>query len=231
MDELLNDKEQVEFVKGWLRENGPWLAAGVAIGAAALWGWNYYQSYKERVALEASTRYEQLIDAYGRNDRVRGLALADGLRRDYASSPYADQADLAVARAMVDGNDLPKAAERLTRVMNDSKDLQLRLVARLRLARVQLAQGQPDTALGTLSAAEAGAFAAKYAEARGDILFFKGDKAGALREYQTARANKIAGVVDAPVLELKIADLKARGIGLPSSAAPVSPVAPANKPR
>ena len=226
MDELLNDKEQVEYVKTWLRENGPWLAAGLAIGAGALWGWNAWQSHKETVAVEASTRYDQLIDAYGRNDRTRALALADELRRDYASSPYADQADLAVARAMVDGNDLSKAAERLSRVMNASKDRQLRLLARLRLARVQLAQGNPDIALGTLNAAEPGAFGPGFAQTRGDILLSKGDKAGALREYLSAQTTQIAGVIDAPILELKIGDLRAQGIAV-APAAPKAMKSPA----
>ncbi len=230
MDELLSDKEQVEFVKSWLRENGPWLAAGVLIGVGGLWGWNAYQAYKERVAVAASTRYDQLLDAFERKDRTRGTTLADELRRDYASSPYADQADLAVARAMVDANDLPKAGERLTRVMSGSKDPQLRLLARQRLARVQLAQGNPDIALSTLSAAaDPGAFAARYAETRGDILFAKGDKVGALREYQAARASKVVGVVEPSTLDLKIGDLRAQGVILPQAAAPAAAPAAAAK--
>lgn len=215
MDEHLNDKEQVELVKSWLRENGPWLVAGVLIGAAALWGYNAWQQYKENQAIQASSKYDQLMQAFERNDRTRGATLADELRRDFSSSPYGDQADLAVARAMVDGNELPKAVERLTRVMNDSKDPELRLLARLRLARVQLAQGNVDVALSTLGGAEPGAFGPRYDEARGDILLAKGDKVGALREYLKAQSTTIAGVIDPTALELKISDLRAQGIAAP----------------
>jgi predicted negative regulator of RcsB-dependent stress response len=219
VDDHLNDKEQVELVKSWLRENGPWLVAGVVIGAAALWGYNAWQQRKESIAVQASGKYDEIVQALQRKDSARGVTLADELRRDFSSSPYVDQADLAVARAMVESDKLPQAAERLTRVMNESKDEELRLLARLRLARVQLEQGNADQAAGTLGGAEPGAFAPRFDEARGDILLAKGDKVGALREYAKARGTSIAGVIDTATLDLKIADLRAQGLTLPQRAA------------
>ena len=53
--------------------------------------------------------------------------------------------------------------------MDNSKDTELRHIARLRLARVLIDQGKPDDALKTLSDAP-GAFAARYHEVRGDAL-------------------------------------------------------------
>lgn len=227
MDDNLNDKEQVELVKSWLRDNGPWLIAGVLVGAAGLWGWNAWQARKEAQAVQASTQYDQLIQALDRRDRAAGTKLADDLRRDFASSPYADQADLAMARSQVEGDELPKAAERLARVMNDSKDPELRLLARVRLARVQLAQHQPDQALGTLGGAEPGAFGAQFDEVRGDILLSKGDKAGALREYLQAKGTKTVGVIDLDALDLKIGDLHAQGVASPAAAPAATTAAPA----
>ncbi len=92
--------------------------------------------------------------------------------------------------------------------MDRTKDDQLALVARLRLARVQLAQNKPDDALTTLNAKPAGAFGARFHEARGDILFAKGDKAGALKEYELAQTGTESRSVDAESLTLKINDLK-----------------------
>ena len=60
-------------------------------------------------------------------------------------------------------------------------DPRLALTARLRLARVQVDQNQADAALATLAGPEAGAFAPRFAEVRGDALLAKGDRAGALR--------------------------------------------------
>lgn len=228
MDDYYNEQEQWERVKLWLRENGLWLLAGVAIGVAALAGWRWWEQRVERLAVEASGKYQQVLEAFGRGDRTRGTTLADELRRDYASSPYADQADLVIARSHVEASEYGKAAERLTRVAEASDDKELRHVARLRLARVQIAQGNTDQALATLAAAkETGAFASRYAELRGDALFAKGDKPGALREYLAARTADTDGVLDRALLDLKIGDLTAEGVEAPAAAATAAPAAPA----
>jgi predicted negative regulator of RcsB-dependent stress response len=197
VDDFYNEQEQWEQVKRWMRENGLWLLAGVIIGVLALAGWRWYQERIERRAQEASARYDQIVEE---------------IRRDYPSSPYADQADLVMARALIEQNELGKAAERLTRVVDESDDPELRQIARLRLARVQLAQGNADQALATLAAGEAGAFAPRYQEARGDIYLSKGDKPAALREYRAARAAGTGAVLDTATLDLKINDLIADGV-------------------
>ena len=69
---------------------------------------------------------------------------------EYADTPYADQAALVLARLDVDAGDLADAEKRLAGVAGASKDPDLRVVAQLRLARVQLAQGRYDDALATL---------------------------------------------------------------------------------
>jgi predicted negative regulator of RcsB-dependent stress response len=212
VDDYYSEQEQWERVKQWMRENGLWLLAGVVLGVAALAGWRWWQDRIEQQALAASTRYTQVLEAFGRGDRTRGFTLVDELRQDHASSPYADQADLLAARSLVESNELGKAVERLTRVMNGSRDEHLKLVARLRLARVQLAQGNPDMALGTLDGAQPGAFAARFDDVRGDVLYAKGDKPGALRAWRKAVEADADGSLDRAGVELKIADLRADGV-------------------
>jgi predicted negative regulator of RcsB-dependent stress response len=91
-------------------------------------------------------------------------------------------------------------------VLQTTSDPGLGLIARLRLARVQLAQGHPDEAIKLLDAVDPGAFAARYAEARGDALLSKGDRDGALKQYRAARATG-ASTVDTGLLDLKINEL------------------------
>jgi len=107
--------------------------------------------------------------------------------------------------------------------MTDSKDHELALVARMRLARVEIAEGKPDAALATLNAAEPGAFAARYHEVRGDAYYAKGDRTAALREYRSAAGNPELG--DAALLDLKIADLAADAP--PATATATATTAPA----
>lgn len=227
IDDSYNEQEQWERVKLWLRDNGLWLLAGVVIGVGALVGWRWWEQRVEQRAQQASARYEEILSAFNRSDRTRAFTLIDSLREDFPSSPYADQADLVGARDLVDQNELAKAAERLERVMRASKDDELQLVARLRLARVQLAQGNADTALATLDGVEAGAFGPRFDEVRGDARLAKGDRPGALAAYEKARDADEDGVLDPVTLELKIADLVADGVKSPA-AKPAGP--PANAP-
>ena len=80
------------------------------------------------------------------------------------------------------------------------------MIARLRLARVQLSEKKPDDALKTLNAVDPGAFAARYSQARGDALLAKGDRDGALKEYRAARS-KADDTLDTGLLDLKIDEL------------------------
>ena len=212
MDDYLSEKEQWEWLKGWIRSNGVWIIAGIAVGAGILAGWRWWEARTDRLALEAGAKYQQILEALDRKDKTRAETITLQLERDYPSSPYVDQARLLAARVAVESNELDKAANTLKSVMDTTKDKQLALVARLRLARVQLAQSKPDDAIKTLDGVDPGAFKPRYQEARGDALFAKGDKAGALKEYQAARDGSLGQTVDSESLQLKIDDLLADNI-------------------
>jgi predicted negative regulator of RcsB-dependent stress response len=206
VEEYLNEKEQWERVLAWLREQGPWILAGVALALGLFGGWHLWQNRMQQRDLAAANRYDQVIKAFTHNDIVGGFRLADDLVKEFPRTGYADQTDLAVARVQVETKQLDQAAARLQHVLGSTKDAELALIARLRLARVQLAQGKADDALKTLDAAKPGAFAARYAEVRGDALLAKGDRDGALKAYRAARGSG-ASTLDTGLLDLKIGEL------------------------
>jgi predicted negative regulator of RcsB-dependent stress response len=208
VDELLSEQEQWEWVKSQVRENGPAVVLAIALGVAAVFGWRWWQGHQDSGRLAASGKYMQMVHSLEHGDRTQALVMLGDLERDYASSPYTDQAKLLAARVYVDDNELDRAADELQGVATHSKDANLAVVARLRLARVQIAQGKADAALGTLANADAaGAFAARFHEVRGDAYAAKGDRPQALAEYQ--RAKQAGDDADAQLLELKIADVSA----------------------
>jgi predicted negative regulator of RcsB-dependent stress response len=114
---------------------------------------------------------------------------------------------LIAARTQVEANELDKAAASLRFVMDNAHDEETRMVARLRLARVLSAQAKHDEALGLLTVEQGGEFTARLADVRGDVLFAKGDRDGALREYLAARTGDVKGSLDVELLDLKIRDL------------------------
>ncbi len=208
-EEYLTDDEQLEAVKHLIAEYAPWLIGGVLVGAAVFFGIRYYQNYTNERAYKAAAEFSALTTSLQSNDHTRSRQIADGLIKDYASSPYADQAQLTLARLDVDEGQLDKAVVPLTKVMNDSKDTELRQIARLRLARVLIAEGKPDEAIKTLAEPIPAAFAARYHEVRGDAYLANKDNTHAVSEYQAALGAADANSVNAALLDLKIQDLGA----------------------
>jgi predicted negative regulator of RcsB-dependent stress response len=209
VDDYLSEKEQWEWLKTQIRVNGPWIAAGIAGGALLLYGWHWWQGHTDELATQASAQSRQIADAFGRRDNARALAMIDTLKREQPKSPYLDEADLIAARAFVDAGELDKAASSLQSVMGRTPDHALALIARERLARVEIAQNRPDAALATLAAVDPGSFAPRYHEVRGEAFQAKKDFASALKEYRAARAADAGGSVDPERLDLKIGDLVA----------------------
>jgi len=224
-EEYLTDDEQWEAVKRWIVENGVWVVAGIVLGVGGLIAYRYVDSSRNERALRASVRFSEMTAALEHSDRKASRQIADGLIKDFPSSPYADQARLTLARLFIDDGQAANAVAPLTQVMDESKDTELRHIARLRLARVLTDQGKPDEAIKTLAEDKPGAFAARYHEVRGDAFYAKKDFKSAVSEYQAALSAGEAGNVDSALLELKIADL-----GAPPSSAPPTAMVPAALP-
>jgi predicted negative regulator of RcsB-dependent stress response len=227
VEDYLSDKEQWEWIKTQVRENGPAVILAVALAVAAVFGWRWWQSHQDVARLAANDKYMQMVHALEQGNRSQALVVLGELERDYPGSPYTDQAKLLSARVYVDEGQLDRAAAELAAVVEHSKDTELSQVARLRLARVQIAQGKADNALATLgTGGSTGAFAGRYHEVRGDAYYAKGDKAAALKEYRAAQG--AGGNTDAALLGLKIADLSAATPAV-AAAAPPAAAPPAAK--
>jgi predicted negative regulator of RcsB-dependent stress response len=205
-EEYLTDDEQLEAVKRAFTEYAPWILGGVVLGVGGWFGIQYYRSHQNTLAMQAAEQFTQMTAALQMNDPQKSLRIADGLIKNFPSSPYADQAQLTIARIDVDSGKPADAVAPLTQVMNNSKDTELKQVARLRLARVLIDQGKPDDAIKTLAEGTPGSFAGRYHEVHGDALYAKKDMPGAAAEYNMALGTSDGGA-DAALLQLKLADL------------------------
>ncbi len=205
MDEYLSEKEQIERIRAWWKENGAWIIVGVGVGVLGLAGWNWWQGHKIRQAEEASAVYASLNSA-----AVEGLiddarSSLDRLAEDYDGTPYLDQGRLTLAAALVDADRSAEAADLLQQVMEQADDPELSLVARLRLARLLASTGESDRALDVATVADAGTFSAALNEVRGDVLAGKGDTDAARRAYQQALEDVVdGGVVDETFVRMKL---------------------------
>jgi predicted negative regulator of RcsB-dependent stress response len=205
-EEYLTDDEQLEAVKRAFTEYAPWILGGVILGVGGWYGMQYYRSHQNAVAMQAAEQFGQMTTALQMNDAQKSLQIADGIIKKFPASPYADQAQLAIARIDVDSGKPADAVAPLMQVMNNSKDSELKQVARLRLARVLIDQGKPDDAIKTLAEGTPGSFAGRYHAVHGDALRVKKDIPGAIAEYNMALSTSDGGP-DAALLQLKLADL------------------------
>jgi predicted negative regulator of RcsB-dependent stress response len=202
--EDLTDNEREEQLRRWWSDNWAWIIGGVALGLSLLAGWQYWQRHQLQSAERDEASYLAVIEALGRDQRDEAARQATELRERRPGSPYADQADLALARAAVDRREYDEAARLLRSVADRTDDAELRSVARARLARILLEQGKHDEALALLDAGQAGAFAPLFHEIRGDVFAAKGNAQGARQEYEAALvADGAETGIDKAFVELK----------------------------
>jgi predicted negative regulator of RcsB-dependent stress response len=235
--EDLSDNEREEQLRRFWAENWLWIVGGIALGLGGLAGWQYWQSSKLAAAELDEASYTAVLESLSKNAKDEATKKADDLRALHPKSPYADQADLALARYAVDNRDWDTATKRLRVVADSSRDPELRLIARARLARVLAEQGKHDEALALLDVTRAGAFGALYHETRGDVLAAKGDAAGAQQAYDAALAattttDEVGQSIDRAFVELKrdalpVQPKVAAAQPAPATTAPAGAAAPA----
>jgi predicted negative regulator of RcsB-dependent stress response len=199
MEIYSTEEQQAEAIKRFFRENGLSLALGVIVGLGGLYGWKAYNQNQITTAEQASDAYTKLVES----DSV--LASADAFISENKDTQYATLAAFVAAKEAVDTQKLDVANEKLSWIVTNVDNAQLRAIATTRLARVQIAQQQYDDALSTLNAPLPEAFNANVAELKGDIYTQQGNKEQARVAYQAAV--DAGGLTSNPLLQIKLDDL------------------------
>jgi predicted negative regulator of RcsB-dependent stress response len=203
-----SDQEQVEALKRWWDENGRSVIAGVIIGLGALLGWRGWVNYQENRAEAASIHYASLRDAVERGDAQAIEANAKALEDSFASTPYASLAALQLAKLKAEAGDLEASATQLRWAIDNTPQEVVKCLAKLRLARVMIAQGRHDQALSIVKGEFPAAFSSLAEEIRGDALVAEGRIAEARQAYDRAI---LTASGDVEYLRMKRADLGEAG--------------------
>jgi len=203
------DEEQVEHLKKWWNENGKSIVGGIALGLIAIFGWRGWQDHLVVQGENASDLYEQMTTDIREEQGADITEIAGQLHQDYKSTPYSTFSSLLQAREAVEKDDIHSAKLHLQRVLDNTNNDEFRHIARLRLSRLLLTEGDKDAALSLLEKADPGKFASSYHELRGDILLQQGDSKAAQDAYTQALAtqNSIRG--NQSVVQMKLDDLGA----------------------
>ncbi len=207
MTEYLTEEEQLQQLKGWLKQYGPSIIAGIVVAIALTTGWHYWQRYREVQLAQASALFNTLLADANQHKEIVAARDAQQLQDSYPRTPYAQLATLYLARSAADNKKFAIAEQQLNWVLHHHPAAPLQAITHLRLAKVLLADNKPTEALSQLDAVTDKNFAGLSDEIRGDILVAQHDTAGARIAYQRAMDEIPQVGTNDPLLPLKYANL------------------------
>ncbi|TXH70743.1 MAG: tetratricopeptide repeat protein [Thiothrix sp.] len=183
LDYNKTDEEQAEDIKAWWKENGISVIAGIALAIAALFAWEYWQKYQIKTMEGASSLYSSVQTTA--DDAVAAKNIQT-LQTDYPKSPYAALASLETAKKHAEKGEYEPAITALRWAIDNTKDVDLKNVASVRLARVLTAAGKYDEALQLANQTYGASYESVLEELKGDIYSAQKKTEEARKAYERA---------------------------------------------
>lgn len=207
LTEYLTEQEQIELLKSWIKQYSLVVLAGIAIAVAGISGWRYWQDREFRMMSHASEMYDVMLTKRAQNDTAGLTDQAQRLYKDYLNTPYGQIAGLTLARNAVAQNHLSEAESYLDKTLHKSNIAAIRQIARLRLARVLIAEQKPQDAINVLAKVNDTSFNGLTDEVRGDAYLAMNNIAQARQSYQSALQELPNAEVTRPLLRMKYDNL------------------------
>lgn len=198
IDDLLDEHEQGERVRSWLRNNGAGLIGGVALGLAVIFGWQWWQKERQQASEQANLGYQKAIESIAGNDLKKAEAAVASLNGK--DGVYAELAALRLAKAQVDGGKRDAAIVTLRAIKADAG---LQPVVNQRLARLLIDAGKHEEALKLIGDAKD----SNSLEIRGDALTAAGKQAEARDAYTRALTGLDVASPQRRLVELKLTEV------------------------
>lgn len=205
-NDQIDEYEQGERVRKWLRDNGTSVFGGIALGLAAIIGAQLYQARGDAHRANASMQFERFVEAEIAGDTESATAIAGSLGAEYANTPYPALAALRLAAAQLRAGKPEDALRVIEAGLPAAKDAGLRQMLLLRAARAELVLARHDAALARLEGVTLPAYAALRHEIEGDVFAAQGRRDEARAAYERALTALDSASPLRGLLELKLAD-------------------------
>jgi predicted negative regulator of RcsB-dependent stress response len=199
----LDEYEQGEKVRSWLRENGSSLVTGVALGLTLILGWQWWQGRGTRHKEEAATQYAALTEALEAKDDGKVKTFAAVIDDKYADTPFATLSRLRRAQFLQAGGKNDEAIA-LLRAAPAPADPVYAELQRLRLGRLLLIAGKPDDAMKAIEPIGKSQFPSVLDELRGDIYSARGKRDDARKAYEQALTTLDQAATTRRLIEVKL---------------------------
>lgn len=206
IDELLDEHEQGERVRSWLRTNGAGILGGIVLGLGAIGGWQYWQKHQHEQHALAGERYDAALKALQGADPSKAKPQVAALQ----GTSYDTLGALALAKSQADAGQRDAAIATLRAARGNAGALDS--VVHQRLARLLIDGGKSKEALALLTDAQgAGAL-----EARGDAQFAAGQRDAARESYRKALTSTEEGSPQRQLLQLKLSQVGGQAATTPA---------------
>lgn len=218
----LDEQEKLGDLKAWWAQYGKYVIGSVAVIALLVggnWGW---KTWTTNQAMAASGLYANVTEALTKNEPAKVKEAIAPLLEKFPSTGYAPRAALLAAKAAFDAGDLPGARSNLEWVVANSKEDELKNIARLRLAAVLVDQKQFDAALAALDGKHSASFEGLFLDMKGDVFNLQGKAADAKSAYEAALAKLDAKGAQKSYTQLKLDALAGGTVAAPAASAPVA---------
>lgn len=213
MEAYSTEEQQVEAIKRWWHENKMSVIGGVVIGVGALWGGRAWLDHKHSYAEAASATYQVMLEQVSQGKNEEAAQQGAQLLGKFSDTPYASLAALAMAKIKLEGGDSAAASAHLRWALDNTKEDTVRHEARLRLAKIMLADKKYDDALKMLNDIDAGVYESTYDQLKGDIYLAKGQPELARTAYTRALASASPNERGRELLQMKLDNLGQPAIG------------------
>lgn len=182
----LEEQEQLAELKAFWKQYGN-LISWVLTAALLAWaGWNFYQYWQRKQATEAAALFDAVEAAVASPDVAKIERVQADMQSRYARTALAQQASLLAAKRLFELGQTQPARAALETVVSNGQDEGYVALAHLRLAALAYESKDWAQALKHLTGEVPAAYAALYADRRGDVLLAQGDAAGARAQYRAA---------------------------------------------
>lgn len=174
MDIHLTEEEQVEAIKKWWKDNAKSIIGGVLIGLAVIYGGRTWFAQNNDHVEQASATFQAMMQDMEQGNSASASDKASILLGQYSDTPYSVLAAFNMAKIKVEENNLVGAKSHLRWALDHAEQAELQHIARLRLLRVLISEGNNDEAIKMIDSVEFGKYVATYQELKGDALASKG---------------------------------------------------------
>ena len=142
MSVYMTEEEQIQAIKKWWSRYSSPILVVLSVLMLSVSGYRYWIWHQEKVTAEASTLYEHLMQSFSNHDVKDIRSYSNQLINRYSQTIYADAARMTLAKLNVEKNHLDLAKSLLQTVAIQSKNSAFKQIAKIRLARLMIANKQ-----------------------------------------------------------------------------------------